>query len=150
MEMITVIKYSFDRNFTMQQAEALFLAVDWESGRYPEQLYHALMHSETLLTAHAEEVPLAGLMSAVSDGGMNVYFPYLLVHPAMQHREIGRTLVRMMLEHYQSFSRKILVCPDKRVHFYESAGWQRAEDQTAMLIRTFPESPEETYRRDEN
>ncbi len=137
-----MITYSFERHFTMQQAEELFLAVDWESGKYPEQLYHALMHSETLLTAHSDEVPLAGLMSAVSDGGMNVYFPYLLVHPAMQKREVGRTLVQMMLDRYASCCRKILVCPDRRVHFYQSVGWQKAEEQTAMLICTFPEGNE--------
>lgn len=134
-----MITYTFEKNFTMQQAESLFLAVDWESGKYPEQLWNALMHSETVLTAHSEEVPLAGLMSAVSDGGMNVYFPYLLVHPAMQHREIGRTLVKMMLAHYQLCCRKILVCPNSRVRFYQSVGWQTAEAQTAMLICTFPQ-----------
>lgn len=136
-----MIQYSLARNFTMEQAEALFLAVDWESGRYPVRLYKALCRSETVITAHSPEVPLAGLMSAVSDGGMNVYFPYLLVHPAMQHREIGRTLVKLMLAHYQDTCRKILVCPDSRVHFYQSVGWKRAREQTAMLLCTFPENP---------
>ncbi len=137
-----MVVYSFDRNFTQEQAETLFLAVDWESGRYPERLYKALMHSETILTASTEEIPLAGLMSAVSDGGMNVYFPYLLVHPAAQHRNIGRTLVKMMLSHYEDYCRKILVCPDHRVQFYQSAGWQKACEQTAMLICTFPSKEE--------
>lgn len=137
-----MIRYSLERNFTKEQAEALFLAVDWESGRYPDKLYSALMRSETVLTAHTADVPLAGLMSAVSDGGMNVYFPYLLVHPAAQHREIGRNLVKLMLAHYGSCCRKILVCPDSRVHFYQSVGWKRAREQTAMLLCTFPCSPD--------
>ncbi len=123
----------------MEEAEALFLAVNWESGMYPARLFAALQHSETVLTAHMPELPLAGLMSAVSDGGMNVYFPYLLVHPDARHMEIGRTLVRMMLDRYNTCFRKILVCPDQRVHFYESAGWKRADEQTAMLLCTFPE-----------
>ncbi len=134
-----MITYNFDRNFTLQQAESLFGAVGWESGKYPERLYHALMNSETVLSAHADDVPLAGLMTAVSDGGMNVYFPYLLVHPCMQHREIGRTLVKLMLSHYRDCCRKILVCPDERVRFYCSAGWQKAPQQTAMMICTFPD-----------
>lgn len=133
-----MVIYSFERKFTPEQAESLFLAVEWESGKYPERLYDALMHSETILTAQTEDLPLAGLMSAVSDGGMNVYFPYLLVHPSAQHREIGRTLVSMMLRHYDGFCRKILVCPDKRIPFYQSSGWQKAENQTAMMICNFP------------
>ncbi len=134
-----MVRYSFEKDFTQQQAESLFLAVDWESGNYPERLYHALMQSETVLTARVEGIPLAGLMSAISDGGMNVYFPYLLVHPQAQHREIGRTLVQMMLEYYASYCRKILVCPDRRIAFYESSGWKQAEAQTAMMICDFPQ-----------
>lgn len=134
-----MVRYTFEKNFTQQEAEALFLAVDWESGHYPERLYDALMHSETVLTARMDGIPLAGLMSAVSDGGMNVYFPYLVVHPQAQHREIGRTLVRMMLEYYAPYCRKILVCPDRRIAFYEASGWKRAEEQTAMMICDFPQ-----------
>lgn len=128
-----MIIYRYDKNFTEKQAEELFLSVDWESGRYPVALYHALLHSETVISAHSPEVPLAGLMTAVSDGGMNVYFPYLLVHPQMQHREIGRTLVKLMLAHYRSCYRKILVCPNKRIPFYQSVGLEIAKDQTAMM-----------------
>ena len=133
-----MITYSFDRNFTMQQAESLFQSVKWESGKYPVQLYNALMHSETVLSVYDDAAELVGLMTAVSDGGMNVYFPYLLVHPKMQHREIGRTLVKMMLYRYRDHYRKILVCPDNRVRFYQSTGWQNAHEQTAMMICTFP------------
>jgi ribosomal protein S18 acetylase RimI-like enzyme len=78
-------------------------------------------------------------MSAVSDGGMNVYFPYLLVHPDARHHEIGRTLVRLMLVRYRDCRRKILVCPDSRVSFYKAAGWKTARDQTAILLSSLPE-----------
>lgn len=134
-----VVEYSYAKCFTREQAEALFLAVEWESGKYPEKLYQSLLSSETVLTAHTEEIPLAGLMSAVSDGGMNVYFPYLLVHPRAQHAQIGRTLVKMMLAHYRKYFRKILVCPDRRIRFYKSVGWHIAEEQSAMLICDFPD-----------
>ncbi len=134
-----MIQYSGEKTFTKEQVQALFLAVDWESGKYPEKLYHSLLSSETVLTAQTDELPLAGLMSAISDGGMNVYFPYLLVHPQAQGAEIGRTLVKMMLERYSAYCRKILVCPNKRIRFYTSAGWKQAEEQSAMMICNFPE-----------
>ncbi len=133
-----MVTYRYDRQFSQAEAEGLFLAVDWESGKYPARLYDALQHAETVITAHTPEQPLAGLMSAVSDGGMNVYFPYLLVHPSMQGREIGRNLVRLMLAHYQQCYRKILVCPDRRIRFYQSVGLHRAENQTAMLLCSNP------------
>ena len=128
-----MISYRYDKSFTKNQAEELFLAVDWESGNYPDALFKALLNSETVISAHTPEVPLAGLMTGVSDGGMNVYFPYLLVHPQMQHREIGRTLVKLMLAHYRDCYRKILVCPDRKIPFYRSVGLAEAKEQTAMI-----------------
>ena len=132
-----MIIYRDDKCFTARQAEELFLSVDWESGKYPEKLYNALLHSETVISANSPDVPLAGLMTAVSDGGMNVYFPYLLVHPQMQHREIGRTLVKLMLSRYRTCYRKILVCPDRKIPFYRSVGLDKAEEQTAMMRCSF-------------
>ncbi len=135
-----MVEYSDAKQFTKEQVQTLFLAVDWESGKYPEKLYSSLLASETVLTARTDKLPLAGLMSAISDSGMNVYFPYLLVHPQAQGAQIGRTLVKMMLERYGDYYRKILVCPNKRIRFYTSAGWQQAEEQSAMMICNFPES----------
>lgn len=133
--------YRDDKSFSQEEAEALFLSVSWESGRYPHALYQALLHSETVISAHAPDFPLAGLMSAVSDGGMNVYFPYLLVHPQMQGHAIGRTLVKLMLARYRSCYRKILVCPDAKIGFYRSVGLEQASEQTAMQRCGFsPES----------
>ncbi len=134
-----MITYSFARNFTQTEAETLFLSVNWESGQYPAQLYNALKQSETVLTASLPELHLAGLMTAISDGIMNVYFPYLLVHPEARHKEIGRGLVRLMLAHYRQCYRKILVCPDDRIAFYKSTGLKQAKSQTAMMHCGFPE-----------
>lgn len=45
------IKYTEDKNFTMEQTENLFLSVGWVSGQYSERLYKALMNSSTVITA---------------------------------------------------------------------------------------------------
>lgn len=45
------ITYTTDRKFTQGQIEELFLSIHWVSGKYPEQLYQALLHSSYVLTA---------------------------------------------------------------------------------------------------
>ena len=37
-------------------------------------------------------------MSAISDGGMNVYFPYLLIDPEYHGKGLGKITVEKMLE----------------------------------------------------
>lgn len=41
------IKYTFEKNFTQNQVQQLFLSVNWVSGNYPERLYKALKNSST-------------------------------------------------------------------------------------------------------
>lgn len=54
------IRYTWEKIFTQAQVESLFLSVDWISGRYPERLYKALMHSSAVLTAWDDD-KLVGL-----------------------------------------------------------------------------------------
>jgi GNAT superfamily N-acetyltransferase len=52
---------------------------------------------------------LVGLINSLSDDVMMVYFHYLLVRPEYQGIEIGKELVKLMLEEYEDFARKVVI-----------------------------------------
>lgn len=94
--------------------------MEWESANYPEKLFKSLKNSETVITLY-DENNLIGLMSAISDGGMNVYFPYLLIDPEYHGKGLGKITVEKMLEKYGGFYRKILVCSNEKYRFIQNA-----------------------------
>ena len=61
------------KNFSQDEITKLFLSVNWESAGYPEKLLYSVLTSETVLSCRENE-KLIGLMTAISDGGMNVFF----------------------------------------------------------------------------
>ena len=82
------ITYTTERMFTQGQVEELFLSIHWVSGKYPEQLYQALLHSSYVLTAWDGD-RLVGLVRGLDDGGMTAFLHYLLVSPDYQHQGIA-------------------------------------------------------------
>lgn len=125
--------YSFSIYPAREELVRLFAAVSWESANYPQSLAKAVSCSETVLTAW-EENRLCGLMTAISDGAMNVFFPYLVIHPDFQGRGIGRELVSRMLGKYSGVYRKILVCNEDKAAFYEKCGLHCEPDQRPMML----------------
>ena len=43
------IEYTEEKRFTVEQVEALFKSVGWESAQWPERLFKALQHSDTVI-----------------------------------------------------------------------------------------------------
>lgn len=71
----TEITYTSEKVFTQQQIQDLFLSVRWVSGQYPEQLYKALLNSQTVLTAWDRD-KLVGLVRVIDDGALLAYIHY--------------------------------------------------------------------------
>lgn len=127
-----MINLSYNKDFTEDQIIKLFKSVEWESANYPDRLFKALKNSETVITLYAEN-KLIGLMSAISDGSMNVYFPYLLIDPEYHGKGFGKMLAKEMLKKYSNFYRKILICSNEKVPFYKKCGMDVPEDQLPMI-----------------
>lgn len=127
-----MINLSYNKDFTKDQIIKLFQSVEWESANYPERLFEALKNSETVITLYADN-KLIGLMSAISDGSMNVYFPYLLIDPEYHNKGLGKMLAEEMLEKYSHFYRKILICSNEKIPFYKKCGMDVPEDQLPMI-----------------
>lgn len=128
-----MIEYRDTRDFKAADLEALFLSVEWSSGKFPEKLVVAMKKSDAVISAWDGDT-LVGLMSGIDDGIMTAYFHYLLVRPEYQGQGIGAEIVRRMLEHYADFTTKVLIAYNKQVGFYERCGFKRGDDKTPMFV----------------
>lgn len=129
------ITYTCKRQFSQKQLEELFLAVHWDSGKYPTRLYKALQNYETVITAW-EGQNLAGLLGAIGDGGMTAYIHYVLVHPAYQGKGIGKKLVGLAKERYKDNLCVVLIAEHSGlIDFYEKEDFVHSQDSAAMYIK---------------
>ena len=128
-----IIEYAETKDFQSQQVESLFLSVGWSSGKYPEKLTVALKNSDSVISAW-DNGELIGLVNALSDKIMTVYFHYFLVKPEYQSKGIGKNLMERMLTKYQSYARKALIAYEGEVGFYEKCGFEPHYDKVPMFI----------------
>lgn len=127
------ITYSDTHQLSRYDLEALFLSVEWSSGRYPDKLQRAMEHFETVYTAWDGDT-LAGLVCAMDDSVMTAYIHYLLVRPEYQHMGIGTHLVALMKDRYRDYLRIVLVAYDREIGFYKSCGFQKPDGHSPMFI----------------
>lgn len=121
------------KEFSCEELKELFLSVGWSSGQYAEKLRIAMMNSDSVYTAW-DGAKLIGLINSMSDGIMNVYFQYLLVNPEYQGKGVGKSLVSLMLEQYNSFLRKTLIAYDTALEFYQKCGFKSGSGATPMSV----------------
>lgn len=128
------IIYTEEKKFTREQVEELFLSVNWISGKYPQRLYKALMHSSTVLTAWDGE-QLVGLVRVLDDSEMLAYIHYVLVNPKYQGQGIAVAMIEKIKEKYKDYL-YINGMPEERKNaaFYEKLGFQVMPDGVAMQI----------------
>lgn len=132
------IRYTEEKIFTQAQVEALFLSVGWISGKMPERLYQALIHSFTVLTAWDGE-RLVGLVRVLDDGGMLAYMHYVLVDPNYHGQGIAGHMIKQIKEKYKDYL-YLEVMPEesKNAAFYQCFGFQVMPDGVAMQICHLP------------
>lgn len=127
------IEYRSTHDFSVDELESLFLSVEWSSGHFPDKLVIAMKNYSTVYSAW-DDGRLIGLISVMDDGIMTAYIHYLLVRPEYQGRNIGKTLVEMVKEHYKDYLRIALIAYDKELAFYEKCGFEKSEDSSPMFI----------------
>lgn len=121
--------------FKENDLEQLFRSVDWDSGKYPDKLRKAMKKSDRVVSAWDKD-KLVGLMNAITDEQMTVYFPYLLVMPDYQGKGIGKKLCLNMLDYYKDYYRKVLTCYDDKLEFYKKMGFNTEKGRHSVAIET--------------
>ncbi|MBD7907701.1 GNAT family N-acetyltransferase [Sporosarcina gallistercoris] len=128
------ITYTFKTDqLTKDNIQQLFQSVEWESASHPNDLHNAILNSHSVATAW-DNGRLIGLANAMSDGSMTVYFHYVLTDPDYQGQGVGKEIMKMMLEKYETMHTKVLVSYPKAVGFYESLGFEPEESSTPMYV----------------
>ena len=111
----------------------MFLSVQWKSHGYPDDLLAGLKNSDCVYTAWEDSL-LVGLINALSDSYMVVYFHYVLVRPEYQRQGIGKKLLELMLEEYKNVHTKVLIAYNRKVRFYKKLGFEKAGYAKPMFL----------------
>mgnify|MGYP002152450008 CR=1 FL=1 len=105
----------------------------WHQPPSPEQHLKLLHNSDHIVLAlHKERV--VGFSTAISDGTLAAYIPFLEVLPAWQRQGIGSELVSELLALLSDHYMIDLVCDPELQTFYERFAMERA---TGMRIRNY-------------
>jgi len=123
---------SEEKHVPGHQLTALFNALDWSSGKYPERLVAAVAGSHTVRALWLGD-RLIGLVTAISDGAMCAYFPYVAIHPDYQGRGLGRRLLRSALEPYRGFHHVTLISYADKEGFYLRNGFSAGAGKAALF-----------------
>ena len=127
-----MITYSSDaRGITPLELCGFFSG--WPNPPSPEMHLRLLERSEHIALALDDETgKVVGFATAITDGVLAAYVPFLEVLPAYQGRGIARELVRRLLEALGEYYMVDLVCDPELQPFYESLGFVPL---TGMVIR---------------
>jgi len=109
--------------------------VGWPNKPTEEVLQKSVENaSYVVLAIDTEKNKLVGYITALSDNVLAAYIPFLEVEKDHQHKGIGTTLVKKMLEQLDHLYMIDLVCDKELADFYKEAGF---ESWHAMIKRNY-------------
>ncbi len=109
--------------------------VGWPHPPGPAVHLRLLQQSDVVVLAQDTATgAVVGFITAITDGVLAAYIPFLEVLPAYQHRQIGHTLVSRLLERLKQFYMIDLLCDADLQPFYASFGMHHA---VGMFLRHF-------------
>jgi GNAT superfamily N-acetyltransferase len=129
-----ILHFSSDKNVPREDLVALFVSLEWSSAKYPERLELAISQSHTVRTLWDGDL-LVGLVSAISDGAMCVYFPYVAIRPEYQGKGWGRALLAEALAPYEGFHHAALISYGDKSGFYERCGFSRDTEKAVLFFK---------------
>lgn len=114
--------YKYENNIDKKQLVKLFESVSWKTAEYPNRLYNAIKNSEYVMTVWNGE-NLIGLISAITDGYINVFITYLLVNPEYQKMGLGKIMMNDFVKKFEGFGRRILTTELDKEEYYKKFGF---------------------------
>lgn len=97
--------------------------VDWPNPPSPETHLIMLNKSSKVIVAIDESTnQVVGFITAISDGVLSAYIPFLEVLPEYKKRGIGKELVNRMLKELNDIYMIDLCCDDDLVPYYDTFG----------------------------
>jgi len=109
--------------------------VDWPNPPSPPTHLKLLENSSKVVIALDEQTnQIVGFITAISDGVLSAYIPFLEVLPAYKNKRIGSELIKRMLIELHDIYMIDLCCDDDLVPLYEKFGMMKSN---GMLIRNY-------------
>lgn len=109
--------------------------VDWPNPPSPQTHLKLLKNSSKVVVALDEQSKqVVGFITAISDGVLSAYIPFLEVLPAYKSKGIGKELINRMLIELQYMYMIDLCCDNDLVPLYEKFGMMKSN---GMLIRNY-------------
>jgi len=109
--------------------------VDWPNPPSPPTHLKLLENSSKVVIALDEQTnQIVGFITAISDGVLSAYIPFLEVLPAYKNKGIGSELIKRMLIELHDIYMIDLCCDDDLDPLYEKFGMMKSN---GMLIRNY-------------
>jgi ribosomal protein S18 acetylase RimI-like enzyme len=99
--------------------------VDWPNPPSIE-VFKSILDGSYIYILATENRKIVGFITAISDGVLSAYIPFLEVLPNYQKRGIGRELVLRMKDELKHLYMIDLLCDSDLIGFYEKIGMDRA------------------------
>ena len=114
--------YKYEKDIPKEYLVKLFQSVGWKTAEYPNRLHTAIKNSEYVMSVWDKEC-LVALISAISDGAINVFITYLLVEPNYQKQGLGTKLMQDFCKKFKGYGRRILSTELDKEKYYNKFGF---------------------------
>lgn len=109
--------------------------VDWPNPPDPQTHLKLLEKSSKVIVAMDDRThQVIGFITAISDGVLSAYIPFLEVLPAYKSKGVGKELVNRMLKELDNIYMVDLCCDDDLVPFYDQF---RMMKTNGMILRNY-------------
>ena len=109
--------------------------VDWPNPPNPQTHFKLLRNSDIVVLAIDDQGNrVVGFITAISDGVLSAYIPFLEVLPEYQNKGIGKELVKRMLKELDELYMVDLMCDEDLQSYYEKLCMLKA---SGMIKRNY-------------
>lgn len=109
--------------------------VDWPNSPSPQTHLLLLNKSNKIIIAIDDNTnKVIGFITAISDGVLSAYIPFLEVLPEYKNKGIGKELVSQMLKELADIYMIDLCCDDDLVSYYDRLGMTKTN---GMVLRNY-------------
>ena len=109
--------------------------VDWPNPPSPQTHLLLLNKSNKVIIAIDDNTnKVIGFITAISDGVLSAYIPFLEVLPEYKNKGIGKELVSQMLKELADIYMIDLCCDDDLVSYYDRLGMTKTN---GMVLRNY-------------
>ena len=109
--------------------------VGWPNPPSPDTYLKLLANSDHIVLAVDDKTAdVVGFITAISDGILSAYIPFLEVLPVYQKQGIGQELIRRMLDKLNGLYMIDLLCDQELERFYTRFGMKPAFGMTIRNI----------------